>query len=401
MSIIMKLITFILIIIISILIFTLSSFFIKKLNKNILFTFVCTLMITHIIVNPSLCLNSTLTGLNLFIKSVFVYIFPFLSLINIMLSYDAVHIYSNMLGNILCKPLRLPKSCSIVIIISILCGYPLGTKYACELYEKNIIDFDTCQRLISIASNPSPLFIIGSVGNSMLKNNHIGWILLFSCYISCFIISLFIKPNATYKIKGNESLVDSALSKEVNLGNVLKKSIDNALKTSVSIGGFIIFFSVLSSLIKNNIFFDIVFKKISIVLNLDLNIFKNLLLGIIEMTNGCNLISLTNISLTHKIVFISFFLGFSGFSIISQAYSIIYKYNFSIKLYINIKFLQGILCSFLSVLFYKLNVLNLTNLVFSHNTFYTTFLTPNIIYVISLIFLVLPFLFHKLLDVIS
>ncbi|MCY6959487.1 sporulation integral membrane protein YlbJ [Clostridium brassicae] len=390
----MKFIIFILIIIISLLTFILFKLLIPKIKKSIFFTVISTIIITHIIFNPNICLNSSLIGLKLFVNSVFVYLFPFLVLINIMISFNGVHIYSKFLGNILCKPLKLPKNCSIVLIVSILCGYPLGAKYACDLYNDNFIDFETCERLISIASNPSPLFIIGSVGNSMLHNNYIGFILLISCYLSCFIIGLIIPPEIHPRLNKYRDLNNNV--SERNLGDVLKESIDNALKTSISIGGFIVFFSVISSIIKNNILFDIVLGNLSIYLDLPSNLLKNLILGFLEMTNGCNLISLNNINMVYKIIFISFFLGFSGLSIISQVYSIIFKYNFSIKKYINIKFVQGILCSILSLILYKINLPHITNSVFKVNITNAYSFTSNGICIISIIILIIPFVLAKL-----
>lgn len=79
-------------------------------------------------------------------------------------------------------------------MVSFLCGYPLGAKYAADLYENDIISFSTFERLVNIASNPGPLFIIGAVGTSMLKNKYLGYILLISCYLSCIAMGIIL-PN--------------------------------------------------------------------------------------------------------------------------------------------------------------------------------------------------------------
>lgn len=123
-------------IIISILIFILFKSKNIKLNTNLFMTLLCTIFIINIVLSPESSLKSALYGGKLFITSVFPSVFPFLILINIMISFDGINIYSKILGNIICRPLRLPKNCSVVLIVSILCGYPLGAKYAYDLYKK-------------------------------------------------------------------------------------------------------------------------------------------------------------------------------------------------------------------------------------------------------------------------
>lgn len=396
----MKMILFLTILLIIFSIFILLKYICSNFIKSIFFTLACSSFIIYIIFNPKICLNSTLNGINLFINSVFVYIFPFLVLINIMLSYDAVSIYSKIFGNLLCKPLRLPKNCSIVLIVSIICGYPLGAKYSCDLYKKKAIDFNTCEKLFSIASNPSPLFIIGSVGTSMLNNSKLGFLLLISCYLSCFIMGIFIPTSKPFlgRLKNSEkNNKDFTIKEENKIGNILKQSIDDSFRTSISIGGFIVFFSVITSIIKNNMLFYGFFQKISQITSYTISkTIQSLLLGSLEMTNGCNIISSNNINLLIKLIFISFFLEFSGLSIIAQVYSIIYKYNFSITRYIKRKFIHGILCSFLTFLLYRIDFLSLSSTVFNNSIKGHDFLTSTNIFIISLVFLFIPFILIKL-----
>lgn len=387
-------------IIISILIILLLKNSNLKMGNNILITVVCTLFILSIVLNPEAGLNSALNGVKLFVNSVFISIFPFLVLINIMMYYDGVNIYSKVLGNVLCKPINLPKQCSVVLIISILCGYPLGAKYACDLYENGTIDHDTCERLISIASNPSPLFVIGAVGTSMLNNSGFGLLLLISSYISCAILAIIIpqkKPIVTIK----KSKINNTYGKQYTIGHALKSSIDNAFKVSISIGGFIIFFSVISSIIKNNILFDIVSEFICEILKIPKEILQGAFLGLIEMTNGSNLLSSLEFSNMYKLIIISFLITFSGLSIISQTYSITYKYDFSLIKYIKRKLIQGIISSLITFILYNLNIFNVAKSVFSIDVIVPKAINLNIIIFIQITFLGLPFIIKKLLHRIS
>lgn len=340
-------------------------FLLRKLNTNMIVIFLCTCIIIYFITFPKLCINSTISGARIFFLSVFPSLFPFLIICNILIQYNGIDIYSKYLGKFLCTPLRLPIQCSLTIIISSLCGYPLGAKYCCELYENKMIDKKTCERLLNIASNAGPIFVVGTVGTSMLNSKNIGYLLLVSNYISCILMSFIIKPVpqlnqiSIVKRKGENF-------NEVNIGSALKSSIENALKSTMSIGGYIVFFCVVIDILRYNTILDYIFKSIS---NryLPYDIIKPFFLGLVELTKGCQLISIANAPLYLKTIIIGFLMGFSGLSIISQVYSFVYEFSeLSIIKYIKRKFIQGILCSIvISVLTVPFNYISV-NTVFNN-----------------------------------
>ncbi|MFL0195949.1 sporulation integral membrane protein YlbJ [Clostridium sp. WILCCON 0269] len=360
-------------------------------NTNWIITIICSLLIIQIILAPQICIDGVISGTLLFFYKVFPSLFSFLVVCNIILCYDGINIYSRLIGKILCKPLRLPVSCSFVIIISILCGYPLGAKYSCELYEKNIIDSFTCERLLNIASNASPIFILGSVGISMLKNSFIGYILLLSNLISCIVMGLLIPTRKTYKeynIKKNHTHTYE------NIGKSIKKSIEGSLTTCTSIGGFIIIFSVINNILKHNFLFNSLVYRISSILGISKDIVEGTLLGIIEMTNGCSLISSSTASITLKLIIISFLFTFSGISIISQVYSFTYKFKISMKKYIVRKIFQGIICSITSFLLYNLSFHKLSTEAFLPN--YKIAQNISNVFIFTFILLTIPWIIFKL-----
>ncbi|EDS76186.1 sporulation integral membrane protein YlbJ [Clostridium botulinum C str. Eklund] len=380
-------------IIISILIFILFKSKNIKLNINLFMTLLCTIFIINIVLSPESSLKSALYGGKLFITSVFPSVFPFLILINIMISFDGINIYSKILGNIICRPLRLPKNCSVVLIVSILCGYPLGAKYAYDLYKKNAIDIHTCHRLINIASNPSPIFILGVVGASMLKNHSFGVLLLVSTYLSCVIMALILprKKDVYFKELNNTKSV----KRNKTLGEILKSSIDNAFKTAFSIGGFIILFSVLTSIIKNNILSDIVLKNLSLIFNIQKSTLEGFFFGVLEMTNGCSLIAPINMNIMYKLAMISFLLAFSGLSIISQTYSIIHNSKLSLSRYMKRKFIQGIICSIITIILYKINIFNISKETFSLKIVSNNKNSFILLLLIEMILLITPIIIYK------
>lgn len=260
--------------------------------------------------------------------------------------------------------------------------------------KKNAIDIHTCHRLINIASNPSPIFILGVVGASMLKNSSFGVLLLVSTYLSCVIMALILprKKDVYFKQLNNTKSV----KENKTLGEILKYSIDNAFKTAFSIGGFIILFSVLTSIIKNNILSDIVLKNLSLIFNIQKSTLEGFFFGVLEMTNGCSLIAPINMNIMYKLAIISFLLAFSGLSIISQTYSIIHNSKLSLSKYITRKFIQGIICSIITVSLYKINIFNISKETFSLKIASNNKNSFILLLLIEMILLITPMIIYKL-----
>lgn len=385
----------ILLIITLIVIFSLIYILLKEHDRNAVLTFLCSILVLYIVLNPKQCINFTIGGAKLFFYAVFPSLFPFLVISNLIISFGGIQIYSRLLGSAICKPLGLPKQCSLVLLVSMFCGYPLGARYAAELYEQNFIDHKTFQRLLNIATNGSPLFIIGTVGTTMLGHASFGYILIMSNILSCIIMGLIL-PNR-YRIKVPN--IDTKNAKKpqhnkINLGNSLKIALEDATKTCISIGSFVIMFSVLTSIIKGNVYFDTALKYVSNVTSLPIEILQSFTVGILEVTNGCNIVSASSLSINIKLIVCSFLIAFSGLSITSQVYSLIYKFNVSIKKYTALKVLQGIISSFITLVLCNLPFISGTKQVFMNN-FSSTI--SNGWFIIFIVFiLAVPILLHKI-----
>ena len=325
-----------------IIIFFLLLLLFKLFNKNQNY-FMCILITGFIFIfvyNLENCIDAALIGVNLVVKTIIPTIFPFSVICNLLISYDGVGLYSKILGPILCKPLKLSKSSSFPIVASFLSGYPLGCKYCCDLYSLGYIDRKEFERLLNIASNASPMFIIGSIGATMLGDIRLGFILLIGNYLSSIIVGILTINNSKTSLALKELPKNNI---NVNFGSALKSALDNGINTTLQVGAFVVLFSIIISIIKNNTYISIVFYNIEEFLNLPKYSIYGLFLGSVEFTNGCKLITTLPLTLPFKLAIISFICSFSGLSVIAQISSFVYKYDISIAKYSFIKFIQGII----------------------------------------------------------
>lgn len=324
-----------------------------KLNINTLFTILLTLSIIFFVINPSLSISSATDGAKLFVKSILPTMFPFMVICNMIIALDGIKMYSKTLGPIICKPLNLSYSCSFAIIASLLCGYPLGSKYATDLYRNNLISHKEFIRLLNIASNIGPLFLIGAVGTSMLNNTYLGYLLLIPSYLSCFIIGIITKEKKEENLSISPQINLNPSSQTKSLGEVIKTSIQDAANNILVICGYIVIFSVIINMINFILPHDFIFI-ICEKLNISIDLVNAILLGSIESTNGCNIVTSSNLNITTQLCIISFLCSFGGLSIIAQTISFFYNEKVSMSRYFFLKFIQGII-SFI-IMFFTYNI---------------------------------------------
>ena len=136
-----------------------------------------------------------------------------------------------------------------------------------------------------------------------------------------------------------------------NLGEIMAESITNSISTILLIGGFVVLFSSIISILKASGILNVLCMAISPVLNflhIDSSFASGLLTGILEITNGIQ--SISSIA-CKKISITAFLLGFGGISVFLQVFSITAKTDLSIKPYIYGKILHGLFAAFYTFIF--------------------------------------------------
>jgi len=257
-------------------------------------------------------------GLRLCINRVVPSIFPFIIISDIYSAYGHPE-RINFLSFLFNKVFFINKIGISAYLTGILCGFPLGTRVALQLFEAGCISKDEAERLIAFSSQPSPAFIISAVGASMLHSTRLGLILFISVILSSIICGLFLR-------KKEDCCFEAGFTEHLPFNPV--NSIKSAGASTLSICSFIITFSVVCGLVKDYLPFP----------------FSNFLLLFLEVSTGANYFSSLPFVLTPFLA-IAFCLGFGGFSVMLQSKSIIQNSTLSLKNYVPIKILQGLLCA--------------------------------------------------------
>ena len=234
-----------------------------------------------------------------------------------------------------------------------------GAKIAVNFRNNHICTKEECERLLSFTNNSGPLFIIGTCGITLFGSSVIGFLLFFTHILACITVGFlfrFWKRKKQEKIYYPTSESENKLQNItiLNLGEIIGQSIQSAISTVLMVGGFIVLFSVVISILKVSGITNAVtlfLEPVCHFFGIPAKISGALFTGVLEVTNGIQLISeikLKRISI--NIILTAFLLGFGGISVLLQVLSIVSKSDLSIKPYLIGKILQGFLAAFYTFL---------------------------------------------------
>lgn len=301
-------------------------------------------------------LTATKKGLFLWANSVVPALLPFFIATELLSHTKVVSFIGKLLNKYMRPIFNVPGIGAYAFVMGIISGYPVGAKIVTQFRNDGLCTKAEAERLLAFTNNSGPLFIIGTVGISMFGNTMIGFLLFFTHFFSCIIVAFLFKfwKFSDKEIVSNSYFSDSTKSSVhfSNLGEVLSNSITSSINTIIMIGGFVILFSVIISILNTSGLLVVLSKLIYPIfklIGLDFNYITPIISGIIELTNGLNIItSIATKNISTIITICAFLLGFGGISIMLQVLSITSKSDISIKPYIIGKALQGIIAAILT-----------------------------------------------------
>ena len=266
----------------------------KKNNyNNIYIVLLLTLLVLYLL-NSSFVVSNVLKYTDLFIKKLFPASFIFFTLSSLCLDYKLPEKISSLFN--------INGYVFYVIIMSMISGFPSGSKYIRDLYDRKLISNKLANYLITFTHFPNPIFILGPV-SSLFMNNSYSIYILVSLIVSNLIIGLFLRPKniniiTTYSKSPNRNCFSTYLT----------KAIYSSIEVIILIYGSSIFFYLIGALVCKYISFNTYFF---ILIN-----------GFFDLTKGIFLTSILPTDL-YRAIFILLFISFGGISVNIQIKSII------------------------------------------------------------------------------
>lgn len=258
-------------------------------------------------------------GLELWVTSVIPSLFPFFVATELLQNTSIISYLGHLLDRFMKPIFNISGEGAFCFIMGLISGYPVGAKIACDFRKNGICSKEECERLLSFTNNSGPLFVLGTVGILMYKNSTIGLLLLFTHVLASITVGIIFRfwkksnNSKDYKSfsKSNKKVLNNTVSLS-NLGEILSKSITSSISTILLIGGFIVIFASIISILKSSGILNMLITFINPLfsaLNIDSSFIGPLLTGFLEITSGIS--SISNIAvkkISLNIIFTSFLL---------------------------------------------------------------------------------------------
>ena len=329
------------------------KFIVFKIKSLILPSLIC-IFILFLLMFSKNNLAAAKSGLELWANSVLPSLLPFFIATELLGYTNIVPMCGRFFSKLMRPIFNVPGEGAFAFLMGIISGYPVGAKIIANLKENKLCNKVEAERLIAFTNNSGPLFIVGTVGIGLFYNSSIGLILFCTHILSCITVGFLFrwwgKSKEKYLRNSSYSIENNILS-FCNLGEVLSKSIISSINTILMIGGFVVLFSIIISMLNTSHILHVLSSHVLSVLHIPEDFSLSILTGFIEVTNGLSFISgITSLSFSFKLVICAFVLGFGGFSVLLQVLSITSKANISIKPYFIGKLLQAFFAAFYTYL---------------------------------------------------
>ncbi|MGE5397807.1 MAG: sporulation integral membrane protein YlbJ [Chitinophagales bacterium] len=326
-----------------------------RINK--LAVIIVSALILFMILDPDSSLEASRSGLKIWWESVFPALFPFLVACDVLIELGVAKWLGKLLNPIMRPVFRLPGSSGIVIAMGFTSGFPLGAVLTQRLFDEGLLTVSEAERLVCFTNNASPLFILGVVGASLFNSPGVGIVLAFSHYFSNLLIGILMALSSKSssvpfeRIERHDTL--SNTQKRVDSGFLLGTAIRNSIMSILSIGGFIIVFSVVTTALSKSLILDGLSGLISL-MGLTHSSGIGIVTGFFEMTLGAKSLAQGEGPLLERLLALSAVLAWSGISIQAQVISFVSKIPLRLSFYIKARLLQIILSVFLTWVGYSI-----------------------------------------------
>lgn len=332
----------------------------RKKDLLIYFGAFCTVFLAiSMVLYPEDAFSAAKDGLNLWFNVVFPALLPFFIAAELLMGVGVVHFMGVLLEPIMRPIFNVPGAGSFVMAVGLASGFPIGSILTGELRHKGLCNKTEGERLMSFTNTADPLFMFGAVAVGMFHKVEYGMLIAAAHYLSSFTVGILMsfykrhdRSNLNNKLSKKQNILLRALislrkAREEDgrpIGKLLGDAIKKSVTTMLTIGGFIILFSVLIRvLLKIGLvgFLAAILLKFFEPLGATFNLIVAYISGIFEVTIGCQKAATSDVAPLPQLVAVGFIIAFSGISVIAQVASMVSHTDLNIKPFVVARIFHG------------------------------------------------------------
>lgn len=209
------------------------------------------LVFLYLICFPGPSISAARDGLSLWYRSIIPVLFPFMFLCRLMIHCNLIQ----YIPRCLTRPIRFLLGCThegaLSVLIGFLCGFPTGACFASDLYHTGKISKSESQFLIPFVNNLSPGFLSSYLAVEQLQDPKLRIPAICIPFASAFLYGILtsISYRKTLNLHAEpiaQQMHDRQMPYPENLFLLLDDAISVSVTNTMKLGGYIIFFSILS-----------------------------------------------------------------------------------------------------------------------------------------------------------
>lgn len=338
---------------------------------------------------PARYAEACIQGMALWAKAVLPALFPFLILTGLLTKLGTAQKLADRLSP-LTEKIGLPGSAAYCLLVSLLSGYPVGSRTVADLYKGGAITREQAKRMSVLCSTSGPMFLVGSVGGAMFGSAAAGAVLLaahllavIGVYLALYFANRRKKRNIhagqkapaphaglkktmpphtlraqnktaapqTTASPASENKRNKTAAPHPDTDGILAASVQSGVLTVLCVGGFIAFFFVLMQALSDLHISAPLERLLSFPLSAagSEGAAAGLTAGLLEATQGCASIAASGAPLALPLC--AFLVTFGGGSILAQQLAFLTGAGVKAGPFIGIKILQGIAAFLLCLAF--------------------------------------------------
>lgn len=215
-------------------------------RKIIIFFYICLLF--FLLFHPKEALTGVKNGLGLWLNIMIPTLLPFLILTGALLKTENIRKLLKPSAFFWKTFFGLSPAGAYVLILGLLCGYPMGAKLAHDLYIDQQISRREGEYLLTFSCNASPAFIISYLSGILLKNK-ISAVQMILTFLAADLFCMLLFRFVVYRGHTVDSVCVNKIKKETyqqdSIGVILDVSIMDGFETITRLGGYILLFSLI------------------------------------------------------------------------------------------------------------------------------------------------------------
>lgn len=301
-----------------------------KKGQNFLLKLFLLLFISYLLLAPTHALEGSKRGLLLWFHTILPTLLPFMIFSSIFMHTGIITKLIRPFSPVFQYFFGFSSYGTYAFLTGLFFGFPMGAKVTADLYTMRKITDKEARCLLSVANNPSPVFLLTYVLQEELRISQKANRLLFIFYGSVFATAIFfgfyLKKETVYPMSSNSSFAKKETSRLLSPGELIDVSIMNGFETITKLGGYIILSSIAVSAVE--------------FIPASLSCLKLLLYVTLELSTGIHTIASLSFTNSLKASLAICSCAFGGICVLLQTYSVTRQTDLGIRSYLTGKFIQ-------------------------------------------------------------